>query len=279
MAQIGTVKVQTPSGPVELPVFDTADACSGVYDMVRVDTPSGVGFIPFASTADAAYPYVRLQTQNQGTLAAHNAASTVTVTEIDYFEDGNMSEYINNGNFSADTGGQVLQGSYSLTATGGGTGNFTTSNSGLNAYPSQGDTFHYYYYNPSSTAGSGWQGGIIYGNNDTSWSSNDYPASCYHIRVNYNDGEVQITRDNGGSFVKMAIEPASLPQDEWVEVEVEWTTGDDHNVTLRDSADNTIVTLTTNDGTYTSGGVGWFHDNLATDSGMTAYFDQAEITS
>lgn len=81
MAQIGTVKVQTASGPVELPVFETADAGSNVYDMVRVQTGTGVGFVPFVATGDAALPYLRVQTQNNGVLAAHNEATLASAMD------------------------------------------------------------------------------------------------------------------------------------------------------------------------------------------------------
>lgn len=72
MAQIGTIKLQTGSGVVELPVFETADAGDNVYDMMRVQTPSGVGFVPLVNTSDASYPYLRVQSQSGGVLAAHN---------------------------------------------------------------------------------------------------------------------------------------------------------------------------------------------------------------
>lgn len=117
MAQLGTIKLQTASGPVELPVFDTADAGNGVYDMVRVQTAGGVGFVPFVSTGDAAHPYLRIQTQNNGVLAAHNEASMFTRDLIDGFEDGswsdNWTQSFNNGNISIKSGSNVISGNYS----------------------------------------------------------------------------------------------------------------------------------------------------------------------
>ena len=61
MAQIGTVKVQTASGPVEMPVYELSDKGSDVSDVVRVQTESGPGFIPFVPTSDADGPPVRIQ--------------------------------------------------------------------------------------------------------------------------------------------------------------------------------------------------------------------------
>ena len=72
MAQIGTIKINTASGVKSLPVYDPADARSSVYDMIRVQTPSGTGFVPFTDTSSATYPFLKVQTQNQGVLAAHD---------------------------------------------------------------------------------------------------------------------------------------------------------------------------------------------------------------
>lgn len=77
MAQLGTKKIETPTGPVSLPIFEVADAGSSVYTMYRQETAGGTGFVPMVDPADAAFPYFRVQTQNHGVLAAHNEASLV----------------------------------------------------------------------------------------------------------------------------------------------------------------------------------------------------------
>lgn len=77
MAQIGTIRLQTQNnGTVSVPVFNTGDSDSSVYEIYRVETAGGTGFIPLADTADAAYPYLRVQTQNLGTLAVHDDSTT-----------------------------------------------------------------------------------------------------------------------------------------------------------------------------------------------------------
>lgn len=112
MAQIGTIKLQTQSnGVVTLPVFDTADAGSNVYDMVRVQTPSGVGFIPFVAPSDASRPYLRVQTQNQGVLAAHDKASMGVSTGFE--TPGDWTVTSQNGNASINTS-NPRSGSYSF---------------------------------------------------------------------------------------------------------------------------------------------------------------------
>jgi len=72
MAQIGTIRLQTQNnGTVDVPVFDTGDSGSSVYEFVRVQTAGGTGFIP----ADASYPYLRVQTQNNGIVAVNDTAT------------------------------------------------------------------------------------------------------------------------------------------------------------------------------------------------------------
>jgi len=76
MAQIGTIRLQTQNnGTVDVPVFDTGDSGSSVYEFVRVQTAGGTGFIPVVDPADANFPYLRVQSQNQGVVAVHNEAT------------------------------------------------------------------------------------------------------------------------------------------------------------------------------------------------------------
>ena len=70
MAQIGTVRLETQnSGTVDVPVFEPGDSASGIYEYVRVQTASGPGFIPVTDPADATYPYLRVQSANDGIVA------------------------------------------------------------------------------------------------------------------------------------------------------------------------------------------------------------------
>lgn len=94
MAQIGTIQVQTQnSGVVDIPVFDTGDSGSSVYEFVRVQTATGVGFIPVVDPADASFPYLRVQSQNQGIVAVHNEASLTSTTAFtDTFSDGTYTD-------------------------------------------------------------------------------------------------------------------------------------------------------------------------------------------
>ena len=89
MTQIGTVKLQTQnSGVVDVPVFETGDSASGVFEFVRVETASGTGFIPVTDPADATYPYLRVQSQNNGIVAVTDTAGDdIPDDVVDNFED------------------------------------------------------------------------------------------------------------------------------------------------------------------------------------------------
>jgi hypothetical protein len=77
MAQIGTVRLETQnSGVVDVPVFEPGDSASGIYEYVRVETASGPGFIPVTAPADATYPYLRVQSANDGIVAVTDTAGS-----------------------------------------------------------------------------------------------------------------------------------------------------------------------------------------------------------
>jgi hypothetical protein len=97
MGQIGTVKLQTEnSGVVDVPVFNTGDSGANVYEFLRVQTDSGTGFVPLAAPNNATHDYLRVQSQNHGVVAVHDAASLVsgsltTTGTKDDFEDGDYT--------------------------------------------------------------------------------------------------------------------------------------------------------------------------------------------
>lgn len=146
MARLGSVKLQTEKGAVELPVYDTADVGKKVHDMVRVRTESGVGFIPFTDPSNAAYQHLKLNTENKGVLAAHNRPAISGV--IDSFERGNLiGPYSGKTQYYSEQTSFVVNGDKGLrfsNPNNDGVGNATlTSSSGLNYYPRPGDTIEW----------------------------------------------------------------------------------------------------------------------------------------
>lgn len=101
MAQIGTIRVETQNdGTVDVPVFDTGDSGSDVYEFVRVQTEGGTGFIPVVDPADASFPYLRVQSQNNGVVAVHDEAQLINILS-NYLEDD-----WNDGSYSRPRTGQ-----------------------------------------------------------------------------------------------------------------------------------------------------------------------------
>jgi len=83
MAQIGTIKVETAGGPVELPVYELGDSGSNRVEAFRVQTASGPGFVPLAAVDEADRPYLRVQTAN-GVKAVDTSASGIPDSVLYY---------------------------------------------------------------------------------------------------------------------------------------------------------------------------------------------------
>lgn len=112
MAQIGTIQVDTQnSGTVDVPVFETGDSSSDIYEFVRVETASGTGFIPVTDTGNAAYPYLRVQSQNHGIVAITDTKGS-TIPDSVVQQNFATNQSYNNGEtvsqFVADVGSPDL---------------------------------------------------------------------------------------------------------------------------------------------------------------------------
>jgi len=92
MAQIGTVKVETAGGPVELPVYELGDSGSNRVEAFRVQTASGPGFVPLTEVSAADRPYLRVQTGN-GVKAFDTSASGIPDSAVSRwtFDDSDTS--------------------------------------------------------------------------------------------------------------------------------------------------------------------------------------------
>lgn len=82
MGQIGTIRVDTQNnGTVSVPVFDTGDSGSSIYEFVRVQTANGTGFIPVEDTGSATYPFLRVRSQSHGTVAMTDRSTAIPDSE------------------------------------------------------------------------------------------------------------------------------------------------------------------------------------------------------
>lgn len=257
----GEIKVQTPSGVVGLPVYNAGSSGSSVYEALKVQTPSGVGYIPLADPSKVAYPYIKVQTAS-GVLAVHDSTSTYSGTLIDDFEDGDKSEYNNarNGSLFSVTSSSSYNGTYGLEgdSTTGSTRIFSTS--GLNAYPSAGDTIELY-----SKAFNGARKYFYFGQQSES--------QRYGYRVNLRVGEnyAEIARFDSGSKNSLVTGNSTLSNNTWYRWRIDWGSSGSIRFRAFDESNNTVVDLSANDTTYTSGGIGWGHDD------GSAYFDYCRI--
>lgn len=81
MSQLGEIRIQTPNGVKQVPVYSTGSSGSNILEVVRVETETGIGYIPITDPTDAKYNYIRVKTQS-GTKAIHNSTSLTNVNEI-----------------------------------------------------------------------------------------------------------------------------------------------------------------------------------------------------
>lgn len=256
MAQIGTIKLQTAGGIVEVPVYELSDFGSEVYDMIRVQTGSGIGAIPFTKPADAEHNSLRVQTQNYGVLAAHNEASlmvdynhsasfkTSYVQEVDYFEDGNLSEYDTQN--QASISGTSHNGSYSVEVWGDGEAAEVLSTGGLPYYPKPGDEIGFWVLPRDD----------IYMN----------IAISPDIYVRMNRGNDSVAAHSGNTYKSTSHTVAN----DWYKWQVVWLSDNRLWADLFDSSGNHIHQFYFTDAAQTTGEVGVDFANSYS-ANMTAY--------
>jgi hypothetical protein len=188
---------------------------------------------------------------------------------IDDFEDSDLVEYSGDKiSFEVQTG-TVFEGTYALEM-GNDNGSFNSihSSSGLPRYPTQESVFKYRCYMPPSGIAE-----MFFGYSD---SDNHYRA-----RVSARNGGIVLYKEDGGFLTSLASDIATIPTGEWLEVVVNWGNPDNDKpikITLNDASGSQVADASAQDGTFTSGGIGW---RAVTDefSDETVYWDIAELTT
>lgn len=87
MVQLGTIKIQTPNGAKEIPVWEPSDVQN---PELRVGTPNGVGALNLKDPSQADLDQIRVQTAS-GTMAISNAVA-VDAQVSRYALDGNVDD-------------------------------------------------------------------------------------------------------------------------------------------------------------------------------------------
>jgi len=247
-------------GSITVSIFDSSDTELG--SISTVDSTFSEGGIEW-------------EQGNQDSVLYTDFARITDVTDstgvIDDFEDNDISEYFDftgNGSWSTQSG-TVFEGSYALKSDydGATPTQRLISTSGLDRYPQSGDTFSFrYYYTTQDDACT------------LKFAADESLDNYYHVKVGYDDTEIDISKSVDGNFTKMATGALSnKPLDEWCEVIIDWTDSGDIDVTINDQSGSEIATDSTVDNSHNGGGIGFDSFNARTSS--THYFDIAEITA
>ena len=198
-----------------------------------------------------------------GGQATRNGEGSPTAGFSDDFEDGDLSEY---GFDRGSSGASVVSspthsGTYALEYAG--TNAEAISTSGLDAYPSAGDTFSFWV----RASGGG-------DNINATWGVQGHDDRYYAKLKPDSGGLYLFTYKNGSGDQHDYATGLSLSQDAWYEIEVEWQTDGTQIVTLYDGGGSQLAQLSMTDTDWTSGGVGY---DAYLGSGESAYFDDVTI--
>lgn len=177
---------------------------------------------------------------------------------IDDFEDEDLSEYsFDRGSSGASiTNSPTHHGENVLEISG--TDTEMISTSGLDYYPTAGDTFRYWVRGHNGAD----RINLTYGVQDH--------QNRYFARVNPHQGHIALYRYENGSSTLLADEGVSLSQNTWYEAEIDWGGSGGHTLTLSDSSGTQLAQISATDSRWTSGGVGY--DAYLSDGG-TVYID------
>lgn len=168
-------------------------------------------------------------------------------TIVDGFEDNDTSEYSGSTADYSTQSTTVQEGSYALESAGNSSSIYSTA--GLNAYPSQGDTFRCWMQPKNASGGVGeWHFGLTDSNNNYAAVMNT-GASSFDLAV----------RDAGN---KTNLASASYNWNaEWYDIEIEWLSDGTINGTVYDSTGTQVASASATDTTYSSGGIGFLDFN------------------
>lgn len=260
MAKIGALELYTESaGWVELSVFEPGDFD---WEPIEVKLENQWGVLHVTEPAEADTPF-EIQTESRGWQAISTEALELL---IDDFEHNNLNGYYG----IADTANPPeIRTSASRSGTYGLYGysdaramslpswhsNYDSSIQSytLDNYPSSGDVFEFYVYVSGFISGGSAINRFHFGKQDYEESANGY-----RVWWTFNDNYWRIERRVGGSGDTFADNRLSSnwPTEEWLRGVIDWT-GTGFSVTMYRQNGTQIDTLSTNDTTYTSGGVGY----------------------
>lgn len=172
---------------------------------------------------------------------------------IDDFEDGDLSEYngdVNNSDVTVQ-GNVVDDGTYALQIPTGGTGTsndtviYSVDGGGLPIYPEPGDQFEASIYVTDFAADPFFAFGVQGFN------------SFYFVRIGAAEDDVAVGKLDAGTETEFDNQGVTIPEDEWLTIDVKWRPDGNVEVDLIDAGGTTIASVSGKDSTYGDGGVGW----------------------
>jgi len=147
-----------------------------------------------------------------------------------------------------------------------------STDTGLPSTPSRGDTFE---YSIRSNDSNPWRVGLLFGIQDISSYSGQYPDDCYVVGFEETgNDDMSIVKLDGGSISVLTTTSSGVSSDSWHRFEISWENDGDIDVTLYDGSGNSLASMSANDDDFDGGGVGFTNPG----SGSREYwFDGVEI--
>jgi hypothetical protein len=181
-----------------------------------------------------------------------------------------MSEYSDPNNRSEIVTYPVEHGSYAVAIESDGSSEDPViSTSGLPYYPTDGDDFRYETY-----LGDGESTSHFYFASDSSGDN------TYRVSIEPFTDELRIYLIDGGSFTDLGTQDlGSVPEGEFLEVEISWTGGGGFSVEVFNDSGTSLGSVSTGDSTYTGGGIGWAASSGVTGETKTVWFDYCRTIS
>jgi hypothetical protein len=244
------------------------------FDDLRFTDESGTTSIPFwverYTASDNADVWVKVPTltgEDISTIfmyfdnasATSQSSSTQTFIAADDFDDGTKSEYSGDTSLFTVDSSFAYGGAYGLDATGHESDKATDGIARFDQTVSQGEIIRYLQYIDTS-AGSGDEVCTLFGVQSPVTANQNY-AVCLEQFGTDRISLVKNAQNTDTSGTVLASSTVSYTTG-WYEVEIDWQNTDDIDVSLLKDG-SLIATTSANDGTYTSGGMGftfWFQN-------------------
>jgi hypothetical protein len=190
-----------------------------------------------------------------------------TETVVDDFEDGDISEYTGTTSGWSVTTGDQVNGQESLLADWNSSDRTIGSTSGLATYPTRGDVWRFHCRMNDPGSSNVQRAGMHFIGTDTS--------NSYAVELNGFTPNFRISDFTGGTQSTLQSTSQSYT-DQWYEVEVDTSSGNDITCTLYDAGGTQQAQITATDSDHSGGLVGW---RVLHGSGTPAetYFDYCRI--